>query len=133
MEIEVCVMFGMRDAPDSLTEKILKVAEKYYLEYGTRLFVFGSYGNFDKCALRAFNILREKYPDADACIKTRYEPPIDKIPREFPLLEGPDRLIHNAKTFICYVKRPYNTRVLLRNLQGIFDYDNRIVTNLGRK
>lgn len=133
MENDVCVMFGMSDAPDNLTEKILKTAERYYLEYGVRFFVLGNYGNFDKCALKALNILKDKYPDIGASIQMLYDPPIEEFPREFPLLERRDTFIHNAKTFICYVKRPYNTRMLLKITQGIRDYDRRIITNLGRR
>lgn len=133
MEDNVCVMFGLSDTPDSVMGKILKTAERYYLEYGVRFFAFGNYGNFDKCALRAFNILKEKYPDIGASIQMSYDPPVEEIPREFPILEKPSSLIYNAKTFICYVKRPYNTRALLRNTQHIYDYDQRIITNLGRK
>lgn len=133
MENHVCVMFGISNAPDSVTEKILKTAERYYLEYGVRLFIFGNYGNFDKCALMAFNTLKEKYPDIGASIKMTYSPPIEKIPREFPLLEWQSQFIRNAKIFICYVKRPYNTRLLLKNMQGIYDYDSRIVINLARR
>lgn len=133
MQNNTCVMFGLSNAPEDLTEKILKIAERYYFDYGVRFFVMGNYGNFDKCAQRAFNILKEKYPDIGASIQMLYEPPIEKIPREFPHLEIPFKTIQEAKTFICYVKRPYNTRVLLKNMQQIHDYSDRIITNLGRR
>ncbi len=133
MESDTCVVFGLSNAPDNLTEKILKTAERYYLEYGVRFFVLGHYGNFDKCALKALNILSEKYPDIGLSMQMAYEPSIEQIPREFPHLEIPIKTIQEAKTFICYVKRPYNTRVLLKNMQQIYDYNDRIITNLGRR
>ncbi|MBQ3000705.1 MAG: hypothetical protein IJD63_03045 [Oscillospiraceae bacterium] len=133
MKNDVCVMFGMDDAPDNLTEKILKTAERYYLEHGVRFFIFGYTGNFDKCALKAFNMLKEKYPDVGGNMQMIFEPPIEEFPREFPILEVQNEFIREAKTFICYVKRPYNTRTLLRITQGIHDYDQRIITNLGRR
>ena len=129
----VCVMFGLSNAPDSIYEKMLKTAEKYYLEYGVRYFSISSYGNFDKMALKVVRTLREKYPDIGAGISLTCYPSTEEYPREFPFLERPDRTIQAARTFICYVKRPYNTRRILKYMQHIYDYDQRIITNLGSR
>ena len=67
-------LFGHRNIPYSLTEKIEKTLESLIENLGANRFYVGCNGEFDFVAIRALKNLKDKHPEIDVCIVLAYMP-----------------------------------------------------------
>lgn len=127
----VCFLFGHRDAPTSIQQKIEEAVEHHYLEHGVGHFVVGGYGSFDRMAAGAVKAVKQRHSDICLSLLLPYHPAerpvetppgfdgtlypegMENVPRKFAIVRANQYMVKNADTIICYVKHFGNTRVLL--------------------
>lgn len=127
---KVCFMFGHATVPANLQKKIQDVAERHYTEYGARVFVVGSRGEFDSCAASAVKSLKRLHPDITLLLLLAYHPaerritlsegfdnsfypPIENTPRQYAIVKANQYMVDTSDTIICYAKYAGNSKKLL--------------------
>lgn len=133
--MRVCFLFGHRDAPASIQQKIEEAVEHHYLEHGVDHFIVGSYGSFDRMAAGVVKAVKQRHSDICLTLLLPYHPaerPIEtppgfdgtlypegmeSVPRKYAIVRANQYMIKNADTVICYVKHFGNTGALLEQAQ----------------
>jgi hypothetical protein len=148
--LKTCFLFGHSDTPYSIQEKIEKAAEYHYINYGVRVFIVGSRGNFDSIAAASIKSLKKKYSDISLLLLLSYHPaerPVflpdgfnnsyypfedEKVIRKFAIVKANKKMVDEADTIICYVSHGGNTRNLLEYAERRQKKEDVIIENLGQ-
>ena len=126
-----CFLFGHRDAPDELFEKICSCVIEIHQTTGICDFVVGNYGKFDRIAQRAVASSKKLQPQIRLCLLMAYHPfdrkteikaEYDEIlfpeeaetsPKRLAIVKANEYMIRSSSAFIVYVNHPGNSKKML--------------------
>ena len=84
----VCVFFGHRDAPTTISSAVYRMIEMLIVQKGIDVFYVGHQGGFDKMVYRELCRAKKKYPHIDCAVVLAYPPSREKngsLKRYIPL------------------------------------------------
>ena len=127
-----CFMFGHRNVPDMILEKLIQTVEQLYLEKGITIFYVGGYGLFDSSAAAAVKAVREHFPEISLYQVTPYHPaarpvilpegydgsfypPLEGVPQRYAIVKANQYMVKTCDAIICYVKHYGNSKALLES------------------
>ena len=142
-----CFMFGHRDVPNGMQEKIARAVERLYCEEGITSFYVGRYGEFDRIAGAAVRTVQTRFPEIMLFLLLPYHPaerpavtpagydgtfypPIEKVPRRYAIVKANQYMVSSCDAIICLAKHPGNSRKLLEYAQRIAKYQRLIIENI---
>ena len=76
---DFCFLFGSRTAPENCFNNILDAIELCYTKHKIRTFIVGHYGNFDRIAAHALNLLKVRHADINLFMLIPYHPSIRPV------------------------------------------------------
>ena len=134
---KTCFMFGHRRIHGEIGPLLIRAIEDEYIR-GTREFVIGNRGAFDRMAARVVRDMKRVYGDISSTLLLAYHPgerPVNDYDMEYfdrsfyPLLENVPRrlaivaanqyMLKNCDSVICYVNHIGNTRELLEKAERL--------------
>lgn len=125
-----CFMFGHRDAPDGILEKLIFSVEQLYTKHNITIFYIGGYGMFDRYAGAAVKTVRGRFPDISLYRVPPYHPairpiilpegydgsfypPLANVPAKYAIPKANQYMVRNCDAILCYVKYCGNSKTLL--------------------
>ena len=146
--MQSCFMFGHRDAPLEIQEKMECVVEQLYLEYGISTFYVGGYGAFDRIAGAAVKAAKTRFPEIRLYLLIPYHPavrpvvlsegydgsyypPLESVPQRFAIVKANQYMVKSCDAVICYASYPGNSKSLLEYAKKREVKEKLIIKNLG--
>ena len=143
-----CFMFGHRDAPSEMQEKMEYVVEQLYLEHDVSIFYVGGYGAFDRMAGAAVKAAKARFPEirlyhlipyhpavrpvlVSEGYDGSYYPPLESVPQRFAIVKANQYMVKSCDAVICYVRYLGNSKALLEYAKKRAVRENVIIKNLG--
>lgn len=74
MERKACTFFGHRECPDSIKSALNAVLEDLIIHTGVDMFYVGNQGNFDACARRVLQDLKQEHSHINYAVVLAYIP-----------------------------------------------------------
>ena len=117
----VCVFFGHRDAPATISSAICRMIEMLIVQKGINTFYVGHQGNFDKMVYRELCRTKKKYPHVDCVVVLAYPPKkgekweletlypfgLEGKPRTYAILSRNRWMVEQADVVVSYVTRGF--------------------------
>ena len=144
-----CFLFGHRDVPGGILDKLIRSVERLYLEENITIFYVGRYGMFDRYAGAAVKAVRKQFPEISLYQVTPYHPtvrsitlpdgydgsfypPLEKVPQRYAILKANQYMVKTCDAIICYVKHCGNSKALLELALRQKQNDQLIIENIGQ-
>ncbi|MBO5746651.1 MAG: hypothetical protein J6S13_06130 [Clostridia bacterium] len=120
--MKVCALFGHRDCPENISEKLYNSIEKLILQKNINVFYVGTHGNFDKLAYRVLKQIKDKHSikiyvvlaylnnkdvfyDAD---ETIFPSVLENTPIRYAIVKRNNYMIDKCDCVICYVNDSFS-------------------------
>ena len=143
-----CFFIGHRETPETVAPLLAKAIEEHITVKGVNEFIVGSYGTFDRMAVRLLMQAKEKHPELSIMLLTPYHPierkhrtyhelityyppDMEQIPKRFAIVRANRYMIAHCDYLIAYVWHPAsNARNLLEYAQRLEMQGKIQITNL---
>lgn len=131
--MESCFLFGHRDTPGDIVDRLSEAMIRHHLELDIGTFVIGHYGAFDRTAVIAAQKVKLLYTNTHFLLLLPYHPTahsielpngfdgtlypegMESVPPKVAIVRANQLMIQKASSIICYVNRPGNARNLLEH------------------
>lgn len=132
---KACFLFGHQDTPWELQNLLAQSVEIHYQKFCTRIFIVGSYGQFDRMAAAVLRNAKKQHPDITLLLLTPYHPydrqielpdgfdgsyypsGMESVPKKFCIVKANEAAAQSCHSAICYVRHWGNARKLLEKLK----------------
>lgn len=119
-----CFFIGHREIYEDISDKLRFVIRKHIVDYGVTEFIIGTYGDFDRLALRTVIAEKNNFPNITISLMTPYHPSERKIskpqgvdliyyplylqntPKRFAIVKANQYIINNVDYLIAYAWKP---------------------------
>lgn len=148
---KTCFFIGHRDAPEELFPILMKSVEKHVTQFNVNCFVVGRYGNFDRMAATAVQVIKKRHSFVtltlllpyhpgeriillpDGFDDSLYPPEMERVPKQLAILRANQYMIQHSDFLITYSwNTTGNTFKFLKQAQKRAQNGNLIIENLAK-
>ncbi len=131
-----CFFIGHRDPCDELLPQLMQIIEHHIIIYGVEEFIVGVHGGFDRIALKALALSKERFPSIRIYLLTAFHPAIyplttppytegalyppdmERVPPRYAIVHANRYMINHTDFLIANLKyAPSNTATFIRFAQ----------------